>query len=53
MESVQEEAVKLPVLARQYSNPHTEVLKYLHACTGVIARIYYKDTVRSRSASHQ
>ena len=40
----------LPVLARQYSNPRTLVLEYLHVDTGVLPRVDYRDTVPKESS---
>ena len=39
-----------PVLARQYSNPRTRVLEYLHVGTAVLARVDYRDTVPKESS---
>ena len=45
MDRVSVKAAKWPVPARQYPNPHTDVLEYLHVGTGVPPQVDYRDTV--------
>jgi hypothetical protein len=44
MDRVSVKAAKWPVPARQYPNPHTDVLEYLHVGTGVLPRSIGRDT---------